>query len=68
MGFSLALLLMHSEFVPVEAREALKAASVAPLERKTAELELAARVLHREAALDCRDARELVGLYGTDDQ
>jgi hypothetical protein len=63
MGFSIALLLMHSEFVPAEAREALKAANAAPLEERTRALETAAQILRREAALDCTDARELVGLH-----
>ena len=63
MGFSIALLLIHSEFVPAEAREALKAANEAPLEARTQALEIAARILHHKASLDCSDARELVGLH-----
>ncbi|NUP04982.1 MAG: hypothetical protein HOW73_02860 [Polyangiaceae bacterium] len=58
----MAPLLIHSEAVPKEARDALKAASSAPPERRRAELERAARVLYRETELDCADARELVGL------
>ena len=62
MAFSLAPLLVHSEAVPQLAREALLAAGSAPPESRDELLEEAARVLHREADLACRDARELVGL------
>ena len=62
MAFSMAHLLIHSESVPPEAREALRAASFGPPERRSAELEAAARILYREVDLDCRDARELLGL------
>jgi hypothetical protein len=63
MGFSMAALLIHDERLPLEARNALRAASSASREDgRTAELELAARVLYRETELDCGDARELVGL------
>lgn len=65
MRFSVAPLLIHSDAVPAEARDALLAASDASLEEKIRALELAARVIHDETELDCRDARELVGLsYG----
>jgi hypothetical protein len=62
MGFSLAPLLIHSPAVPVEAQNALRAASFGPPERRAAALESAARVLFRETELECRDAIELVGL------
>ena len=62
MALSLAGLLIHSDAVPLSAREALRAASSGPLERRSAELESAARILSRDAGIDCRDARELVGL------
>ena len=62
MAFSLAPLLIHSESVPLKAREALLAASVAPFEHRKTALANAARVLHAESALDCRDALEIVGL------
>ncbi len=67
MGFSLAALLIHSQMVPQAARDALREASQAPAEQKVRQLESAARVLYREAGLDCRDAREVVGLnsYGS---
>ena len=62
MAFSLAPLLIHSESVPLKAREALRAASVAPFEQRKLALVSAARVLYTESALDCRDALEIVGL------
>jgi len=62
--FSLAPLLVHSEAVPPAAREALRAAIVASPDRRDAELESAARILYTDTELDCRDARELVGLSG----
>jgi hypothetical protein len=62
MGFSIAPLLLHSDSVPADARSALQAAYAAPLEERGPHLEAAARILHRELALDCSDARELVGL------
>jgi hypothetical protein len=64
MGFTLAPLLMHSEFVPPKAREALRAASYGPSAQRIPQLESAARILYLEASLDCRDAREIVGLDG----
>ncbi len=60
--FSLAPILIHSEDVPEVAREALRAASNAPPERRAEELERAAGVLYRHTDLECRDVRELVGL------
>ena len=62
MGFTLAPLLIHHEAVPQEARDALRAATLAPPEYRTEKLESAARILYRETDLDCADARELVGL------
>ena len=62
MRFSVAPLLIHSDAVPAQARDALLAASDASHEEKTRALEFAARVIHDETELDCRDARELVGL------
>jgi hypothetical protein len=62
MAFSLAPLLLHSEAVPLLAREALRAANVAHPEEREEKLEEAARILWRETDLECRDARELVGL------
>ena len=65
MGFSIAPLLIYSEAMPAKARDALRAASVAPLEQRRTELESAARVLYQETGLDCGDVRELVGLHST---
>ena len=62
MAFSLAPLLIHSESVPVKAREALRAVSAAPLEHRKSALRSAAQVLYAETSLDCGDALELVGL------
>jgi hypothetical protein len=62
MTFSVAPLLLHSKHVPALARHALRAALAAPADQRTPHLESAARILHHELALDCADARELVGL------
>lgn len=62
MGLNLSELLIHSEAVPRRAREALRAASFAPPERRKAELESVARILLRETDLDCCDTRDLLGL------
>jgi hypothetical protein len=62
MAFTMAALLIHSDAVPTEARDALKAAGLESPERRHANLESAARVLYRETELDCREARDLVGL------
>ena len=59
---SLAPILIHSDAVPEDVRSALRAATEAPPERRKAELETAARALHRRTGLECRDVRELVGL------
>jgi hypothetical protein len=62
MPLSMAPLLMHSEQVPTEAREAIRAAYEAPAQQRSASLEAAARVLHDTTGLECSDVRELVGL------
>ncbi len=62
MRFSVTPLLLHDDLVPAAARAELAAASTAPAHERTRHLELAARILYKEAALDCQDARELVGL------
>jgi hypothetical protein len=62
MSFTLGPLLMHSDHVPAEARDALRAAYEGPPERRGALLESAARILYAETELECDDARELVGL------
>jgi hypothetical protein len=62
MAFSLAPLLIHSESIPHRAREALRSAALAPAEQKKTALASAARILHSETSIDCRDAMEIVGL------
>lgn len=62
LGFSILPLLVHSQAVSASARSALLAAQVsAPAERARA-LASAARVLHQETGLECRDVLEIVGL------
>jgi hypothetical protein len=67
MSISMAPLLIYSEQVPAEAREAIRAAYEAPPENRSARLESAARILHRETGLECGDVRELVGLRDVGD-
>ncbi len=55
-------LLLHSEAVPVEAKQALRAAYLAPAERRVESLKSAARILYQETDLDCSDVRDLIGL------
>ncbi len=62
MNWSVAPLLVHSEQVPGEARDAIRTAYEAPPEHRSAKLEAAARILHDEIGLGCSDALELVGL------
>jgi hypothetical protein len=62
MSLSMAPLLLHSELVPTEARDAIRAAYEGSPEDRSAGLESAARILHRKTGLECDDARELVGL------
>jgi hypothetical protein len=66
MAFNLLPLLIHSDMVPQESRDALRAASTAPSDRRDEQLESAARMLYRETGLDCVDVRELVGLNPCD--
>jgi plasmid stability protein len=62
MGLSITPLLIHSEAVPPEARDALKSAFLGPQETRRAQLETAARAIFLSTDLDCREAREIVGL------
>ncbi|HEY4159432.1 MAG TPA: hypothetical protein VGM29_15090 [Polyangiaceae bacterium] len=62
MGLNLAPLLIYSEQISPAARDALRAAHTAPPAERQQALEFAARTLHREADLSCRDACEIVGL------
>ena len=64
MSMSMAPLLMHSEQIPAEARDAIRAAYESPPQDRSARLESAARVLHQTTGLECSDIRELVGLPG----
>jgi len=64
LAFSITPLLVHSEAVPIEAREALKFASAAPPELRRAALESAACELYRRTDLACSDVRDLFGLPG----
>jgi hypothetical protein len=62
MPLSMTPLLIHSDAVPENIRTALIAAAGAPAEQRRAELASVARLLYAQTSLDCRDARELVGL------
>ena len=59
---TMANLLAHSESVPIAVRAALQAAYAGPPGLRLGLLESAARILHREVGVDCRDALELVDL------
>ncbi len=58
-------LLVHSQAVSASARSALLAAQASPPEGRVAALQSAARVLHGETGLECRDVLEIVGLETT---
>lgn len=65
MSFSIAALLVHDAHVPAGARDAIRDALVASSGSRRSRRSLlaqAARILHREAEVDCADALELVGL------
>ena len=62
MSFSMAPLLMHDTDLPAAIREQLRAAYLGEPERRDDHLVTAARLMHQELALECSDARELVGL------
>jgi hypothetical protein len=66
MGFSMASLLVHSEEVPLAARDAIRAAHKGPAACRRHRLESAARILQRETGVGCPDARELVDLQPAD--
>jgi hypothetical protein len=66
MSFTMASLLAHSEQIPISVRSALRSAHQGPPERQRQLRESAARILHREVGVDCRDARELVDLQPGD--
>jgi hypothetical protein len=62
MALSVASLLIHSDSIPEGARLALADAFARPEQDRPALLKAAARILYKEAELDCNDALELVGL------
>jgi|HubBroStandDraft_4_1064222.scaffolds.fasta_scaffold12149_2 hypothetical protein len=62
MSFAMASLLAHSDSVPPSARVVIHAAHEGPVALRPGLLESAAQILHREAGIDCADARELVDL------
>jgi hypothetical protein len=64
-GFSMLPLLVHSNAVSAGARSALLAAQASSPEKRVQALKSAARVLHHETGLECRDILEIVGLDGT---
>jgi hypothetical protein len=53
---------MSSPDLPPSVREELRAAYHATDEARGEHLEAAARILNQQLAVDCSDARELVGL------
>jgi hypothetical protein len=64
-GFSILPLLVHSSSVSASAKSALVAAQASPPAERIHALKSAARVLHHETGLECRDALEIVGLDAT---
>jgi hypothetical protein len=61
-GFSMLPLLVYSNAVSASARSALLAAQASTPEKRVQALKSAARVLHHETGLECRDVLEIVGL------
>jgi hypothetical protein len=61
-GFSMLPLLVHSNAVSPSARSALRAAQASPPEGRAQALKSAARVLHHETGLECRDVLDIMGL------
>jgi hypothetical protein len=61
-GFSMLPLLVHSSAVSAGARSALLAAQASSPETRAAALKSAARVLHSETGLECRDVLDIMGL------
>ena len=53
---------MHSPDLPPSLRDELRAAFHAPDDERSEHLAAAARILNQQLAVDCSDARELVGL------
>jgi hypothetical protein len=61
-GFSMLPLLVHSSAVSASARRALLVAQSSTPEARVAALKSAARVLHQETGLECREVLDIVGL------
>jgi len=61
-GFSMLPLLVHSSALSVGARRALLAAQSGAPEARALALRSAARVLHQETGLECREVLDIVGL------
>lgn len=55
-------LLIHSQAVPAGARQALLQAQASSPEQRIGALVSAARLLHHETGLECRDVLEIIGL------
>ena len=66
MSFAMASLLAHTDYVPAAARVVIKAAHAGPPSLRQGLLESAAQILHREAGIECSDARELMDLMPGD--
>lgn len=64
-GFSILPLLVHSSAVPQGAKNALLAAQSSPPADRIRALKSAARVLHHETGLECREVLDMVGLDAT---
>jgi hypothetical protein len=62
MAMSMTSILIHSDAVSSDVRDALQAAELAPVENRAGARKAVARLLVQESTLDCRDARELVDL------
>lgn len=56
-------LLVHSSAVSPGAKDALLAAQASPPEQRLQALKSAARMLHSETGLECRDVLAIVGLH-----
>jgi hypothetical protein len=61
-GFSMLPLIVHSSAVSEGTRSALLAAQASSAEKRARALQSAARLLHAETGLECRDVLEIIGL------
>ena len=61
-GISMLPLLVHSSAVSAGAKSAQLAAQASPPEARLQALKSAAKVLHSETGLECRDVLEIIGL------